>query len=749
MVTQPAHEPPPGAARRYPPAPRAAVVEELFGHRVEDPYRWLEDPESEPTRQWSAAQDALLDEARERWPGRDRLAARLTELNAVGQENSPYWYGGRRFHTRRTPGQEHAVLLTVDPAEDGGAAPRDAAERVLIDPVALDPAGLTTLDAWSPSHEGRLLAYQLSEGGTEESALRVMDTATGETVDGPIDRTRYSPVAWLPGGDAFYYVRRLAPELVPDGEEQYHRRVYLHRVGTDPAEDAEVFGAGLPATTYYGVRVSRDGRWLTVTASAGTAPRSDLYLADLHAAPPERPPLRPLRTGRDDQTSLGVGEDGRAYVFTDADAPRGRVLVGDPAALYAAATGPDGVPPEEWRRLLAELVPQDPEAVLEDLAVLYGDGSDPGWRPRLLLCRSRHAVSEVAVHDLATGELLHTVELPGLGSVGGFSCSDPRVPGGGFEAWFRYGDHTAPERVLRYDGRTGEVAPWAEAPGRVELPPVTVRQVTYRSSDSTEVRMFLIARSDLPPGPRPTVLYGYGGFQVSLTPGFSPGVLAWVEAGGVYAIVNLRGGLEEGEEWHRAGMLDRKQNVFDDFHAAARWLLENGVTEPGRLGISGGSNGGLLVGAAVTQRPDLYAAAVCSAPLLDMVRYERFGLGRTWNEEYGTADDPVQLGWLLAYSPYHRVRAGTAYPAVLFTVFDQDTRVDPLHARKLCAALQWATTADPDERPVLLRREKDVGHGARSVTRTVGLSTDTTCFLAARLGLDLTAGPSAGSGGTP
>ncbi|MFF4652101.1 prolyl oligopeptidase family protein [Streptomyces sp. NPDC001380] len=741
MVTQPAQDARPGTAGPYPPARRTDTADNLFGHRVEDPYRWLEDPDSAETRRWSEAQDALLESARRGWRGRERTAARLAELNGAGFEGSPFWCGGHRFLTRRSPGQEHAVLLTAGPGGDGGPGPRGAAERVLVDPMRVDPAGTTTLDAWSPSHEGRLLAYQLSEGGTEESALRVLDTATGEAVDGPIDRTRYSPVAWLPGGEAFYYVRRLAPHLVPEGEEQYHRRVHLHRLGTDPDEDPEVFGAGLPATNYYDVRVSRDGRWLTVSASAGTAPRSDLYLADLHASPAERPALRPLRTGRDDQTSLGVGHDGRAYVFTDADAPRGRVLVGDPAELYAAAGGPDGVPQEEWDRLLTDLVPQDPEAVLEDVAVLHGDGSDPDWRPRLLVCRSRHAVSELAVHDLATGERLHTVGLPGLGSVGSLSPSDPLVPGGGYEAWFGYGDHTAPDRVLRYDGRTGAVDVWAEAPGRVELPPVAVRQVVYPSADGTGVRMFLVARTDLPPGPRPTVLYGYGGFQVSLTPGFSANILAWVEAGGVYAVANLRGGLEEGEEWHRAGMMGSKQNVFDDFHAAARWLLDNGVCEPGGLGISGGSNGGLLVGAAVTQRPDLYAAAVCSAPLLDMVRYERFGLGRTWNEEYGTADDPEQLAWLLAYSPYHRVRKDTVYPAVLFTVFDQDTRVDPLHARKLCAALQWATSADPAERPVLLRREKDVGHGARSVSRTVGLAADTLCFLADRLGLDLEATP--------
>jgi prolyl oligopeptidase len=261
---------------------------------------------------------------------------------------------------------------------------------------------------------------------------------------------------------------------------------------------------------------------------------------------------------------------------------------------------------------------------------------------------------------------------------------------------------------------------------------VHTEQVVYRSKDGTDVRMLVISPVGESPGPRPTILYGYGGFGLSMTPGYSASVLAWVEAGGVYAIANLRGGGEEGEDWHRAGMLANKQNVFDDFHAAAKHLIATGVTTPQQLGISGGSNGGLLVGAALTQRPELYAAVVCSAPLLDMIRYEQFGLGATWNVEYGSADDPEQFGWLWGYSPYHHVRESVAYPATLFTVFQSDTRVHPLHAWKMCAALQHASTAD---RPVLLRNETEVGHGARSVSRSVDLSADTLTFLARHTGL--------------
>jgi prolyl oligopeptidase len=690
--------------RPSPPARRLDLVEDLHGHRVADPYRWLEDAEAPETAEWSAAQDELFVAERDTWPGRDRLRARIRELLGAGVVSAPVWRGERQFFMRRTADQEHAVLLTVDP---------DGTERVLVDPMALDPEGLTTLDAWQPSKEGHLLAYQLSEGGTEESVVRVMDVVTGGEVDGPIDRARYSPIAWLPGGAAFYYVRRLAADLVPAGEEQFHRRVWLHRLGTDPADDVLVFGEGRKPTEYYGVGVSRDGRWLQVSAAEGTAPRNDLWVADLTASPPEAPDLRPVQVDVDAQTGLEFGRDGRLYVYTDRDAPRGRLAV----------TGPEQPEYEHWQ----DLVPEDPVAVLDGFALL--DGAEL-TRPVLVASWTRHAVSELTVHDLATGERLGEVPLPGLGSVGGVT----ERPEGGHEAWFGYTDHTTPSTVQHYDARTGTTTVWATAPGSVAVPAVQARQVTYTSADGTPVRMFVLSSAESPDSARPTILYGYGGFGLPLTPAFSATVLAWVEAGGVYAIANLRGGGEEGEEWHRAGMLGNKQNVFDDFHAAAEWLVDAGWTTTDRLAISGGSNGGLLVGAALVQRPDLYAAVVCSAPLLDMVRFERFSLGATWKVEYGTAEDPEQLGWLLSYSPYHHVAEGVAYPAVLFTVFDHDTRVDPMHARKMCAALQHATSSP---RPVLLRREADAGHGARAVSRSVDLSADTLAFTAAWTGLDL------------
>ncbi|MFB8764827.1 prolyl oligopeptidase family serine peptidase [Nocardiopsis alba] len=692
---------------RYPPAQRLDIQENLHGHMVRDPYRWLEEADSPDTKEWSDAQDDLYHRLGSEHVARDRFAERLRSLMGAGNVGVPVWRGERRFSTRLGPGQEHSVLSV----QDG-----DGPERTLIDPGALDPSGTTTLDSWSPSPDGRLLAYQLSEGGDEESLLRLMDVDSGELVDTPIDRTRYSPVAWLPDGSAFYYVRRLSTDLVPEGEESYHRRVYLHRLGTPAEEDAIVFGEGRDKTEYYGLSISTDGRWLVLSSAKGTSAAIDLWVADLHEGPLESPRLVTVQEGVDADTGARVGRDGRLYLLTDRDAPRGRLCVVDPASPGY----------ENWTTLIHE----DEEAVLQGHALLDGEELDS---PVLLAVWSRHAISEITRHDPASGELLGTLPMPGLGSLAGLTAR----PEGGHEAWFGYTDNTHPSSVYHYDARTDTVERWAQAPGEVDLPEVRTEQVSFTSKDGTTVRMLVVSPAAPADGPRPTILYGYGGFQIPMTPSYSATILSWVEAGGVYAVANLRGGLEEGEQWHRDGMLGKKQNVFDDCAAAAEHLISSGVTDTDHLAIMGGSNGGLLVGTMVTQRPDLFAAAVCSAPLLDMVRYERFGLGQLWSVEYGSADVPEELGWLLGYSPYHNVREGTRYPAVLFTVFDNDTRVDPLHARKLCAALQHATSSSIEESPVLLRREGEVGHSSRSVSRSVELSADQLAFLAHHLGLSL------------
>ncbi|MEU4538508.1 prolyl oligopeptidase family serine peptidase [Streptosporangium sp. NPDC023825] len=659
----------------YPPAERQPVVDHLHGHAVPDPYRWLEDPDSPETRSWTAAQEELWREHAGTLPGRDLWHSRVAALTGAGTVGTPMWRGGSRFFLRRTASQEHAVLYRTGP---------DGVEETLLDPMELDPSGLTTLDHWQPDLDGRLVAYQLSRSGDERSKLRVMDVATRRVVDGPIDRCRYAPVAWLPDGKAFFYVRG--------------RRVCLHRLGTPAGDDAVI----MDEERSYGLGISYNGRWLTVSAMAGDG--NDLWLADLSSSSPERPDLRVIQRGAGAVTAPAVGRDGRLYLLTTLDAPRGRLCVADPARPG----------PEHW----IGLVDEDPEAVIGEFAIA-GQTLLVGW--------TRHAVGEISVHDLATGRRRGSVPLPGLGSAGGMTTR----PEGGHEVWFTYTDSVTPAGVHRYDTRTGETSLWSAAPGAVEVPELEARQLVFASADGTPVRMVVLARPGS--GPRPTILYGYGGFGLSLAPSYSSYILPWVEAGGVFALAQLRGGGEEGAAWHRDGMLERKQNVFDDFAAAAEKLVADGWTTPARLGACGESNGGLLVGAALTQRPDLFAAAVCSAPLLDMVRYERSGLGPVWRSEYGSADDPEQLGWLLGYSPYHRVTGGVDYPATLLTTFGGDSRVDPMHARKMCAALQAATSGS---RPILLRHEGDVGHGSRSAGRAVDLAADMLAFLAAHTGLE-------------
>ncbi|MCG5214245.1 prolyl oligopeptidase family serine peptidase [Streptosporangium soli] len=660
---------------RYPESKRSPITEEIHGHQVSDPYRWLEDPSA--SREWLAAQDELWHAQAGGLSSRERFRARLTELGAIGTVTPPVWSGERCFVLRRAPGEEHPVLYCDD--------------EVLLDPMRIDPGGLTTLDDWQPDPTGELIAYQLSRGGDEKASLYVMDVRTGKIVDGPIGGCRYSPVAW-PAADAFYYVR-------------FQQGIFLHRLGTPPETDVTVFTAGQGLS--YGLAISADRRWLTISAAQGASAPNDLWLADLSTGgcPPE---MRVIQRGVAARTAAAVGRDGRLYVLTDRDAPRRRLCVADPAS------------PQEW----AELIPEDPEAVLGAFTIV--DGPD-GERPRLLAVRIRHAVGEIGVHDPLTGAALGQVELPGSGTVGGLTGR----PDGGPEAWFTYTDAVTPAGVWRYDARDGTATLWAAPPGDVPVLDVESRQVTYSSADGTQVRMIVVAVPSRN-GPRPTILTGYGGFGIPLLPGYAADSLAWVEAGGVLAVAQLRGGGEEGESWHRDGMRECKQNVFDDFAAAAERLVADRWTTPDRLGIWGESNGGLLVGAALTQRPELFGAAVCAAPLLDMARYERSGLGPSWRGEYGSAADPEEFAWLLSYSPYHRVQPGVDYPATLFTVSGEDSRVDPMHARKMCAALQQATAG---ERPILLRNEPDTGHGARAVSRSIALAADALAFLAARTGL--------------
>lgn len=694
--------------RPMPPVPEASrlpVTEHLHGRAIADPYRWLEDVGDPRTTRWRDGQRELFAVQRAGWPVQ-WWAARLTALASADRISTPLPRCGGMFTTQHRAGADHPEVVLLA----GGT------DRTLLDPGTLDPAGLTTLEAWRPSWDGRLLAYQLAAGGTEDCHLWVLDVATGAIVDGPVDRVRRSPVAWLPGGTHYYYVlHQPRPSSVTPGSalQPYDRRVCLHEVGTNPDSDIVVFGAGQPLTRFYTVAVTPDGRWLTITATTGTDPSTDVWLADLTVSPPCQPALRPVQRGAAAHTELriapGTGPGGPMFLRTTRGAPLGRVMTVRADALDAP-----------WR----ELIPERPGAVLADFALLTGTAL---VRPLALVTWIAGAVGEITVHDLRDGTQVAKVPLPGAGTIGNLIIR----PEGGHEGWFSYTSHRLAPVVLRYDALAGQTSPWPAGTAAADgVPGVQVRQSSFAAADGTLVPIFVLSPDDRPGSPRPALLTGYGGFGVSMTPAYTPHALAWVQAGGVYAIACLRGGGEHGQAWHESGRGAGKQVTFDDFAAAADYLVTAGWTSADHLGIIGSSNGGLVVGAALTQYPEKFAAAVCMSALLDMVRYENSGLGPSWRAEYGSAADPDQFAVLAAYSPYHHVRPGTPYPPVLLTASAGDSRVDPMHARKMCAALQHVSSA-----PVLLREEDGVGHGQRAESRRVALYADCLAFLAGQLGL--------------
>lgn len=689
----------------WPEARRDTVVERLHGHEVTDPYRWLEEVDDPGCAAWLDGQAETFARHAAAWPDRDAWRARLAEAAGAGGaavpvSAPPVWRRGRRFFLRRTPDMQLPVLMTAGPGEP---------PRPLLDPLALDPSGTTTLGGWRPSPDGGLLAYQVTHRGDERPRLCVLDVAGGQVVDGPLDPGRQTPVAWLPDGSGFYYIGTPGPGL------DAGRRLRLHRLGADPADDPELFATELPQLT---VSTSPDGRRLMLSAAPGATSGNLLWLADAPGAADGslRPVLVHDGTGDGTRAVLKFAPDGRVFAVTDAGAPFGRLCAVDPADPRA----------DHHRTVIAE----EEGSVLGDCATLTDAGTA---ELRLLAVRTRHGLSGLRLHA-ADGTMLRDVPLPGAGTVERLTAP----PEGGPCAWFSYTDYTTPPIVYRVDVRDGSCVP--EAPPEASRASAgarpDVRQITYESSDGTPVRMHVVAPSG-GTGPRPALLTAYGGFGASTPPAYSPAIAAWVEAGGVYAVACVRGGGEGGRAWHAAGSGRNKPNAIADFTAAARALIDGGHTTPGRLAIRGSSHSGFMVAAAVTRRPELYAAAVISDAVTDMVRYHRFGIGRLWTEEFGTADDPGDLAVLLGYSPYHRVRPGTGYPSVLLTCPRTDPRVDSMHTRKMTAALQHAAASSPSSRPVLLRCEDDVGHGERSLSRWLALQTDVLAFCAARTGLRL------------
>jgi prolyl oligopeptidase len=673
-----------------PPSPTYGVVDTLHGERIPDPFRWLEDGESGETRSWTSEQNRFTRDYLDRVPARPFIRARLEQLLKIGALSAPTPARGRYFYQRREGTQNQPVLYVRDGVE--------GSDRILLDPNALDAAGTTALDWYFPSEDGKLLAYGLSENGSEESVLHVLDVDSGEVKPDRISGTRAADLAWLSGGNGFYYTRYPLPGSVPEGEEQYHRAVFLHLLGDDPAGDRLIFKPS-QKEHWPSVDLSPEGRWLLIGV-ARTFDQTDLFLQDLERGGPLVAVAENLPASFEGQVVRG-----RLYVRTNLDAPNYRLYRGDPER------------PERSR--WEELIPTRSDAVL-DGAMVLGNA--------LALSYLERASSRLLVTDLE-GKNPRPLELPAIGSVFGWGGEWD-----GEELFYGFSSYTVPPSVYRVDLDSGARSLWRMVEADLDPADYQVSQVTYPSRDGTGVSMFLVHRNGLGlTGDNPTYLTGYGGFNISMTPGFSRSLLLWVESGGVVAVPNLRGGGEYGESWHQAGMLARKQNSFDDFIAAAEWLIARRYTRPERLAIAGGSNGGLLMGAALTQRPELFRAVIIQVPLLDMLRYHRFLIARLWIPEYGDPDDPEQFGWLRAYSPYHRVEAGTAYPAVLLATAESDTRVDPMHARKMTALLQAASSSG---RPVLLRLEEKAGHGAgKPVSKVLEELVDTWSFVFQELGV--------------
>ena len=711
---------------RYPPARADDLVEILHGVPVADPYRWLEDADSPDTRAWVEAQNALTRSQLD-GPTRDEYVRELTGLFDYPRTTTLLKRGGRYFFTHN-PGLLNQPRLFA----------QDAEPRVLLDPNLLNAGGTTALTAIAPSPDGRLVAYALSEDGSDRQVIRIRDAATGIDRDEALSHVKFASVAWDPEGTGFYYLRFPAPGSVPADDEHYFGRIYFHRLGDPQTADAPVFETPDSKEVVPTVHVTADGRWLVIVAQRGASDDSEVYVVD-RAAPSDP---RPLLTGFDaaydfiegaagPSTGLGAG---RLFFRTTRDAPRGRIVSIDPENPGAG-----------MREIVAESADRLSSAVMA--------------RDSLVATYLRNASDRLALFGL-DGSPRGEIPLPGIGSIVAIDA-EPE----GDEVRFVFTSFTQPPTayIFRLKAEATRSGVEAEATGsgveaeatgsgvkaeatrlflesaeaqesrgfhlQVEgRPQYQTTQVWYSSTDGTRVSMFLVHRQDLPrDGNRAVLLSGYGGFNISRTPAFDPGNFPFLDRGGIFALANLRGGGEYGEEWHQAGMLEKKQNVFDDFIAGAEFLISEGYTARGRIAIEGGSNGGLLVGAALIQRPDLFGAVLCRVPVADMLRYHLFTVGRFWIPEYGSADDPSQFDYLLKYSPYHNVRAEVRYPPTLVMTADTDDRVAPGMAKKFAARLQAAGGGGP----ILIRVETKAGHGAgKPMAKVIEEEADMLAFLA-------------------
>jgi prolyl oligopeptidase len=680
----------------YPESKKVDVVDNYHGTLVADPYRWLEDPNSEDTRAWVRAQNEVTFPYLKSLPGRDRIEARLTELWDYPRYGTPSKQGDRYFYSYNDGLQNHSVIYTLESLGDE--------PRLLLDPNSFSEDGTVSLAGMAISKNARYMMYGKSDGGSDWREFFVRDIETGEDLGTHLKWIKFSNASWTHDEQGFYYSR--FPEPAPGEEltaENRDMRMFYHRLGTDQSEDRLVYER--PDQPDWGLypTVSHDGNYLLINITQGTDPRNRIYYQDIRR---EGRPVVALLDDFDASYSY-ITNDGPVFYFqTDLDAPRYRVIAIDIRNPQRS----------NWRNVIPE---QD--FVLTGISVVNN---------QFVASYLQDARSQVRIFN-KDGSLDREVELPGIGSASGFSGERD-----GTEAFFAFTSYTYPTTIFRYDFTTHEYEVFRSPEIDFNPEDYVTEQVFYQSKDGTTVPMFITYKKGLQNnGRNPTYLYGYGGFNISETPRFSVSNLVWMEMGGVYAVANIRGGGEYGRDWHRAGTLGNKQNVFDDFIAAAEFLIGEGYTSSSHLGIGGGSNGGLLVAAVMVQRPELFAAVIPAVGVLDMLRYHLFTIGWAWASDYGRSDDPEAFEYLYAYSPLHNLQMGTEYPATLITTAERDDRVVPAHSHKFAAALQEHHAGN---NPVMIRIETRAGHGAgRPTSMIIEEAADRWAFLAKHTGMRL------------
>lgn len=679
---------------RYPESPRGPDVDDFHGEQVADPYRWLEDPAADTTRRWIGEQNEVTESHLAAIPERGELRERLRQLWNHERYGLPLERGGRYFYSRNDGLQNQSVLYVAESL--------DAEPRVLLDPNLLSEDGTTALSGTSISPDGRWLAWGVSKAGSDWQEWRVRDIDSGDDLDDHLRWIKFSGASWAEDNSGFYYSRYDEPEAGAEFTGANHfQKIHFHKLGTPQEQDSLVYER--PDQKKWGLNasVTDDGRYLIIRATQGTDPRNGIFYRDLAQPGSE---VVELLNGFDASWSFIDNDGPRFWFHTDLDAPLGRVV-----EIDITRPGRD-----HWRELIGES-----DATLRSVSRV-GD--------RLFATWLRDAFSDVAMFSL-DGQPLGGVELPGTGTAAGFGGDrDSR------ETFYFFTSPTDPGTIFHLDLATGAQREFRRPQVDIDLDALETRQVFVESVDGTRVPMFLTHRRGLEPdGDTPVYLYGYGGFRISMTPAWSTFAAAWVERGGIFVSACLRGGGEYGEAWHHAGRLADKQNVFDDFISAAEWLIDNGYTNPSRIAIGGGSNGGLLVGACMIQRPDLFAAALPAVGVFDMLRYHKFTIGWAWIPEYGDPANEDDYRVLRAYSPLHNLRPGTRYPSTLITTGDHDDRVVPAHSFKFAAALQHAHRGD---NPVLIRIETSAGHGAGKPTeKLIDEAADKMAFLLRELGM--------------